>query len=832
MFEEVSTLLVAVAIAGALLAVGAVAFAYFNPQQPADWGNALAYPLVRPLNETHVQLGVQPLADYVEVEEVAWSRGGTQGRAAVRAVAKNATWLQHGGRPVAVPCGANVTIAARYGSASRALGFHVACLQRERVPRTDLTTLYQLLTSYASYVADYVVYRSAPVLTAYFDFRSAPRMFPYKMYGFGSLGVGFQNVGPFPYVAAPGDLRGVGPWPPPNFTAVALKPNAAARVHGLKTIQPLFEPSRFCIFFKVKEPNIYSAECGAMYRWLALYVYWNDTLEIWINNVRIYNGTAPTSPAEYDAPQGFKVYFNPDSRTLAVRYKSLDYRCKIEEDLGYCYHTFMLWRTALALRLNSSVTHWSGWVKMINVPAPAENVALVERWDVMPAGPYVGLAENVTLLRSSVELLGAVPPLEVYSVYAFYNGSGLVVRWGDPHCGLAERCIRTEFYPHPKPGAYRIDAVRGVPAGLIVYADDFYTVAITRTYRGWCYGINNEYCATVVWHAPGVKEIKSMYGSWNYAYGEYICYVNSTGYRNNVPFDDGRFSIECRDNNGASRGVVKLVFHGNLTVSVYKDGRFLYRVKPYVCTWACKPPNGPWPPASVLTAVVRWGPDGTSITTVPFNLPLSWPREMGYTILPVTRGALDEPLAHPTAWRYNLTGAYPYRLELKINVTRHEIYRGYDIYEDVDYVLYNVTYAGYLELYLDNKTAAYDAFYGWMLYREEIKGTPSDGGGGGGDPVVFKGGGKCIPQVRVIPKGQRHKNLEKTDTGYYVEVYNVYEVHESGCGVDRKYEKEVKVAAYTVDGTSYHVYDGKNACGFEAAQNCGGVVKCGGCGQQ
>jgi len=820
MFEEVSTLLIAVAIAGALLAVGAAVLVYFNPQQPVDHANALAYPLVRPLNGTHVQLGVQPLADYVEVEEVAWSRGGTQGRAAIRAVAKNATWL-----PVSVPCGANVTMATRYGSASRALSFHVACLQREPVPRTDLTTLYQLLVSYASYVADYVVYRSVPVLTAYFSHGR------FDYYGFGSLSIGSQNVGPFPYVAVPGNLSGVGPWPPPSFAAIALKPNVTAKVYEIGVVQPPHPPFRNCTLFKIDEPPPYNydAECTVMHRWLSLYVFWNDTLEIWINNVRIYNGTPPESPAEYDAPQGFKVYFNPDNRTLAIRYESRTYRCRIDD--WYCSNIpRKIWRTALSVRLNSSVSHWSGWVKMINVPTPAEEVERVEGWNVMPAGPYVGLAENVTLLRSPVDILGVVPPLEAYSVYAFYNGSGLVVRWGDPHCGLAERCIRTKFYPQP--GVYRIDVAR-FSAGLIVYADDFYAVAITSTYRGVCNTESREYCATVGWYAPGVKKLNTNYGWVQVATGEYICYVRSTGYCNEVPFNEGRFSIECKKDDGSSRGAVELVFHGNLTVSVYKDGQFLYRVRPYVCTWACRPLSGPWPPASVMTAVVRWGPSGIEIITAPFATTPGPERfKMGYGMLHVTRGVLDEPLAHLTAWRYNLTGAYPYRLEVKINATPYEVSRKYDIYRGVYQIILNVTYAGYLKLHLDNKTVAYDAFYGWGLMYVEVEPEPVYYDYG--DPVEYVfggggGGGGESTHVTVTPVGQRHRNRKKWGNGYYVEIYNVYVVRECRGDTCVTYEKEVKVGAYTVGGTSYHVYDSQNdkTCGYEAAQDSGGVVTCG-----
>ena len=155
-------------IAGALLAVGAVVFMYFSPQKPADWANAAFYPLVKPVNATHVQLGVKPAADYVEVEAVAWQKGGASFTAPLRTTARGETWLQHGGKPLAVPCGANVTVSTKYGSASRALSFSVACLKRETEIVTEMAEVINQMFDYVRFVGDYIAYRSVPVISAYF----------------------------------------------------------------------------------------------------------------------------------------------------------------------------------------------------------------------------------------------------------------------------------------------------------------------------------------------------------------------------------------------------------------------------------------------------------------------------------------------------------------------------------------------------------------------------------------------------------------------------------------------------------------------------------------
>jgi hypothetical protein len=61
------------------------------------------------------------------------------------------------------------------------------------------------------------------------------------------------------------------------------------------------------------------------------------------------------------------------------------------------------------------------------------------------------------------------------------------------------------------------------------------------------------------------------------------------------------------------------VFNSNYTVSVYKDGQYLYKVPVYVCA---RPPGcgwGPWAPAQRLVIPVSWGPSGIAMVIAQFR---------------------------------------------------------------------------------------------------------------------------------------------------------------------------------------------------------------------
>jgi len=666
--------------------------------------------------------------------------------------------------------------------------------------RDDLTVLLEQMVSYGSYVLDYVAYKSTPVLTAYF--------------GFGSMHIGFQNIGPFPYMAVRGAPTGGGVWPPSVY-AVALAPGEYRNIGNIPSgILPFPAPKDAC-------PG---GVGGVMHRWMNIYVYWNDTLEIWINNVRVYNGTPPAAAAEYTAPQGFTVAFDPGTGRLEIRYPS--YVASYTE--RGCYFGYWTKRTALTLSVGrGNATQWSGWVEMINTPAPTSPVVMSGAysvpWNVMPAGPYVGRS-------GGFELFGVIPPFEVYSVYAAVNGSGLVVRVGDPNCGMSEKCIRTFFYPQP--GAYRIDTGINMPAGVPIYIDQNYLIAVASTFRNsYCGGSGspwNPACATISWYVPNVKFVVIRNEWWvvdpsgtaQISTEYYIdpnyhnCFIDTNGFRNTVAFEGRYWQIECKKWKNefiwTSLGTIKLVFNSNYTVSVYKDGQYLYNVPVYV---GSRNSYGPWAPAQRLTIPVFWGSDTIAVGVASF---VHIPNSVGYySGLSYVRDV--QTVAMPFYYRYNLTGAYPYRLEVQIDTAEK------NITEAGGWIYINVTYSGYLKLYLGDKLVAYDALYGWTVRRDYVPPPPVSY-----EPSAPSS--TCVPQVVRKPKGMEHGNLQQGQNGYSVEARKVYEVHEFGCGVDRTYTDTISAGVYTVNGNSYHTKDpSNNVCGFKQAQNCGGTVYCNVC---
>jgi hypothetical protein len=98
-------------------------------------------------------------------------------------------------------------------------------------------------------------------------------------------------------------------------------------------------------------------------------------------------------------------------------------------------------------------------------------------------------------------------------------------------------------------------------------------------------------------------------------------HIRTDGFRNTVAFEGRYWQIDCGYYGGSqwkSLGVVKLVFNRNYTVSVYKDGQYLYNVRVYVCARpGCG--FGPWAPTQRLVIPVSWGPDGIAISIAQFR---------------------------------------------------------------------------------------------------------------------------------------------------------------------------------------------------------------------
>jgi hypothetical protein len=294
--EELGTFIIAVALALVLLGVAAVLLYYFNPQQPLDYAKAAFHPLVKPINATHVWLGVKPSADKVEVVELKYQYGGRWVDVPLaRLTADRAVWLNTtDGRPVVAPCFANVTVVTRYGTASRAVSFTPVCIQRSAEIASDLTSLEHALVSYADYVLDYALYAKIPVLAAYFG------------------SVELRNIGKYPYVLMFGNNMPQGASfyidSAPHQYFKTLMPDESIEAYGV----PISSPNT--IFTKYGKPvkgiwqgnelHVYDSHpnasypyvVGEAYRWLNIAVQRNGSnVVVWMNTVKVYNGTIGTA---------------------------------------------------------------------------------------------------------------------------------------------------------------------------------------------------------------------------------------------------------------------------------------------------------------------------------------------------------------------------------------------------------------------------------------------------------------------------------------------------------------------------------------------------------
>jgi hypothetical protein len=120
----------------------------------------------------------------------------------------------------------------------------------------------------------------------------------------------------------------------------------------------------------------------------------------------------------------------------------------------------------VTVSVKPGASEWRDWAFWGKNWLPGLNSTMLYDFYVMPAGTKVG------------NYIGVVPPFRVYSVYAVYNGSGVVVSWMDPSCGFEESCLRREFIT--KQGTYQIPGT----------------------------GI------TLIWNSTGVR-LKNQYGATN-----------------------------------------------------------------------------------------------------------------------------------------------------------------------------------------------------------------------------------------------------------------------------------------------------------------------------
>jgi len=512
---------VSLALALVLLGVAAVMLYYFNPQQPHDHAKAAFYPLVKPLNATHVWLGVKPSADKVEVVELKYQyRGRWVDVPVARLTADRAVWLNAtDGRPVAVTCSANVTVATRHGTAARSLSFTPVCLQRDNTDVADVTEVFRQLTDYASYVANYVLYKSIPAITAYVRF--------------GSMYVGIQNIAPFAFQAL--QNVAVSNWQmwPPDYNAINLIPLEARDIWSGASAE-LVEALR------VEDGDVASV----MYRWINVVVDWDSVLRIWVNNVLVYNGTPPQRAATFTTPQGFRITFTPlDANTANVTLYYWRYKYELAPCNCLWNRGGLVWDKAVSLiATKGRASSWSGWVRMINVPAPGYGEAgFTCTIHVLPPAPYLG---------GDRRLFGTVTPFVVRSLTALRASNGTVFAL----YATADGAVKMLTFNAPNGTFYLEEPLRGtVPEGfkqvVYIYAEGPYAVAL---------GFEH-------------KRIR-VAGSYRY---EWVPFVHKSSddiacwFRGNWPYSGafcqvwGRWSVE-----------IAWSIDGNGVVSVYRGGAF------------------------------------------------------------------------------------------------------------------------------------------------------------------------------------------------------------------------------------------------------------------
>jgi hypothetical protein len=646
-FEEVGTFIMSVALALAILGIAAVVLYYFNPQQPLDHAKAAFYPLVKPLNATHVWLGVKPSADKVEVVELKYQYNGSWFDVpVVRLTADRAVWLNTtDGRPVAVPCSANVTVAARYGTAARSLSFTPVCLQRA----ADVTEVFRQLTDYASYVANYLLYKSIPAITAYVKFEIGKERYLDITYftTINAMYVGLQNIAPFAFQAVSFDNNvqdASAPswqlWPPSYNVAVNLLPLEARDVWRWRAAH-----ARFISYLP----------WSVMYRWISLVVDWdNSTLRIWVNGALAYNGTPPAAAANFTSPQGFLITFTPiDTNTANVTLYYERYNFDGRGSWGKMMSINGSVVSLIARRGN--VTWWSGWVRMEDVPAPPA-ISFTRTIHVLPPAPYLG---------GNRSLFGVVTPFLVRSLTAMRASDGTIFASYTTSSGD----LKTLKFNTPSGVYYMEEPLDGpVPEGFkqVVYvlAGETYAAALGLEYKKHqvCHDVDDpsREC-NFFWQSFCICRDEYRWEPFYYTFGDVSCGIHLVS---------GDMDFVC-ERHGRRIAHIRFYISGGAVRLYSIDGWIINHIRSVRL--------------GQYSAALAWTPGGRM-----------------YAISPAGIVSDTARVSIPFAYRWNLSGAYNYTLRLTI---RHGI--------GPSDVWLNITYAGKLELIYNGKPVAVDAFYGW-----------------------------------------------------------------------------------------------------------------------
>jgi len=190
--------------------------------------------------------------------------------------------------------------------------------------------------------------------------------------------------------------------------------------------------------------------------------------------------------------------------------------------------------------------------------------------------------------------------------------------------------------------------------------------------------------------------------------------------------------------------------------------------------------------------------------------------------------SVNSTTAIPVMFEYTgPTGAYVYQLttDVKAAAIKKYVYSVHNPDGSTTYYTFaNYSYVGYLRLTFDNgKLASYDAMYGWGIVLVDKRNVTPPPPTISNLVLQFLGGspnGTCVPTVYSKPAGMLHRNLQKTDKGYSVEVYKRYIVTTTGCGYNETREIFQYVDTVTADGQDYHVIDRNGKmCGLADAYN-------------
>ena len=286
------------------------------------------------LHRNGVWLGVKPSADKVEVVELKYQyRGGWVDVPVARLTADRAVWLNAtDGRPVAVPCSANVTVTTRYGTAARSLSFTPVCLQREEGVWVDLTGIKLAMEAYARFLAEYYAMANTPVLTAYYRVEPGGDR-PDRFY------VELKNI-----------------WREPLVLIMTSDLNTVSNLLSGRVLPyPEYAPGRGLPYPILLEPNEVMRLSSSLLHWPTVnapgfsdagwhrWIYLDasvHSLELWTNGVPAYNGT--DVPAYVKTPQGY--YINLTTHTIVA-----DPNCRPAQQLP---------------QFSPGYNHWEGWVRL------------------------------------------------------------------------------------------------------------------------------------------------------------------------------------------------------------------------------------------------------------------------------------------------------------------------------------------------------------------------------------------------------------------------------------------------------------------------------------